>query len=72
MPFGLGIGELVIILIIVTVVFGATKLPQLGDGLGKAIRNFKRSIEAPHDEGGKGKIDTKADGKETADDPKAG
>ena len=47
MPFGLGMGELVMILVIVTVVFGATKLPQLGDGLGKAIRNFKRSIESP-------------------------
>jgi len=45
MPFGLGMGELVIILVIVTVVFGATKLPALGDGLGKAIKNFKRSIE---------------------------
>ena len=50
MPFGLGIGELVIILVIVTVVFGATKLPQLGDGLGKAIRNFKRSIESVHED----------------------
>jgi len=49
MPFGLGMGELVIILVIVTVVFGATKLPQLGDGLGKAIRNFKRSIDSPPD-----------------------
>ena len=44
MPFGMGIGELVLILVIVTVVFGATKLPQLGDGLGRAIKNFKRSI----------------------------
>jgi sec-independent protein translocase protein TatA len=50
MPFGLGFGELVIILVIVTVVFGATKLPQLGDGLGKAIRNFKRSIESAHED----------------------
>jgi sec-independent protein translocase protein TatA len=49
MPFGLGMGELVMILVIVTVVFGATKLPQLGDGLGKAIRNFKRSIESAPD-----------------------
>lgn len=59
MPFGLGMGELVIILVIVTVVFGATKLPALGDGMGKAIRNFKRSIESPDpkDEEGKGKID---------------
>lgn len=44
MPFGIGMGELVLILVIVTVVFGATKLPQLGDGLGRAIKNFKRSI----------------------------
>ena len=59
MPFGLGMGELVIILVIVTVVFGATKLPQLGDGLGKAIRNFKRSVDSgPDDPGGKGKIES--------------
>lgn len=63
MPFGLGMGELVIILVIVTVVFGATKLPALGDGMGKAIRNFKRSIESPDskDEENKGKLDTKND-----------
>lgn len=46
MPFGMGFGELVLILVIVLVVFGATKLPQLGDGLGKAIKNFKRSVGA--------------------------
>jgi sec-independent protein translocase protein TatA len=42
----LGLPELVIILIIVVVVFGATKLPQLGDGLGRAIKNFKRAVNA--------------------------
>ena len=58
MPFGLGMGELVMILVIVTVVFGATKLPQLGDGLGKAIKNFKRSIEAdPKEEAAKSKLE---------------
>jgi sec-independent protein translocase protein TatA len=46
MPFGMGFGELVLILVIVVVVFGATKLPQLGDGLGRAIKNFKRSVGA--------------------------
>jgi sec-independent protein translocase protein TatA len=46
MPFGMGFGELVLILLIVLVVFGATKLPQLGDGLGRAIKNFKRSVGA--------------------------
>jgi sec-independent protein translocase protein TatA len=40
----LGAGELIIILLIVVVVFGATKLPQLGDGLGRAIKNFKRAV----------------------------
>jgi sec-independent protein translocase protein TatA len=49
MPFGMGFGELVLILIIVVVVFGATKLPQLGDGLGKAIKNFKRSVNAQNE-----------------------
>ena len=49
MPFGMGFGELVLILLIVVVVFGATKLPQLGDGLGKAIKNFKRSVNAQNE-----------------------
>ena len=39
--FGLGMGELLIILVIVLLVFGAGKLPQIGDALGKSIRNFK-------------------------------
>jgi len=49
MPFGMGFGELLLVLIIVVVVFGASKLPQLGDGLGKAIKNFKRAVQS-HDE----------------------
>jgi sec-independent protein translocase protein TatA len=49
MPFGMGFGELVLILIIVVVVFGATKLPQLGDGLGKAIKNFKRAVNSQNE-----------------------
>jgi sec-independent protein translocase protein TatA len=42
--FGLGMPELIIILIIVLVIFGATRLPQLGEGLGKAIKGFKKGI----------------------------
>ena len=38
--------ELFIILLIVIVVFGARKLPQIGEGLGKGIKNFKRSFES--------------------------
>jgi sec-independent protein translocase protein TatA len=40
----LGASELLIILVIVVLVFGSTKLPQLGDGLGRAIKNFKRAV----------------------------
>jgi len=58
MPFGLGMGELVMILVIVTVVFGATKLPALGDGLGKAIKNFKKSIDTDTHDDPKGKIES--------------
>jgi sec-independent protein translocase protein TatA len=47
--FGMGLGELVLILLIVVVVFGATKLPQLGDGLGRAIKNFKRAVNATNE-----------------------
>lgn len=47
--FGMGFGELVLILLIVVVVFGATKLPQLGDGLGRAIKNFKRAVSAQNE-----------------------
>ena len=39
--FGLGTPELVIILVIILFVFGAGKLPEIGSGLGKAIRNFR-------------------------------
>ena len=41
----IGMGELIIILLIVLVVFGAGKLPQVGDALGGAIRNFRRSSQ---------------------------
>jgi len=43
---GLGFGELIILLIIVLLVFGAGKLPQIGDALGKSIKNFKRASNA--------------------------
>jgi sec-independent protein translocase protein TatA len=43
---GIGMGELVIILLIVLVIFGAGKLPQIGDALGKGIRNFKGAVSA--------------------------
>ena len=42
--FGLGVQELLIILVIALVLFGPGKLPQIGSGLGKAIRDFKKGI----------------------------
>jgi sec-independent protein translocase protein TatA len=51
--FGLGTQELIIILVLVLVVFGAGKLPQVGGALGKGLRNFKDGIK--EDEGEKEK-----------------
>lgn len=44
--FGFGIQELLIILVIIMIIFGAGKLPQIGSALGKGITNFKKSISA--------------------------
>lgn len=65
--FGLGVPELIIILVLVLVVFGAGKLPEIGGGIGKAIKNFKKAssgedeidvtpkkVENKKEEGGKG------------------
>ena len=48
--FGIGIQELLVILVIVIIIFGAGKLPQLGRGLGEGIRNFKSSLKSAGDE----------------------
>ena len=42
--FGIGLPELTIIMVIALVVFGARKLPEIGAGMGKSIRNFKKEI----------------------------
>lgn len=47
--FGLGMPELLIILVIVIVIFGASRLPQLGEGLGKAIKGFKKGVSDTQD-----------------------
>ncbi|MGH9364953.1 MAG: twin-arginine translocase TatA/TatE family subunit [Thermoanaerobaculia bacterium] len=44
--FGLGVTELLLILLIVIIIFGANKLPQLGRGIGEGLRNFKDSIKS--------------------------
>lgn len=45
--FGLGMQELIIILIIVLVLFGASRLPEIGKGIGQAIKNFKKATTEP-------------------------
>jgi sec-independent protein translocase protein TatA len=46
----IGTTELIIILVIVILIFGVNKIPQLGKGLGEGIRNFKSSIKAVHED----------------------
>jgi sec-independent protein translocase protein TatA len=61
---GIGMPELLLILVIVLIVFGAGKLPELGAGLGKGIKNFKKSVaetnEALESPEKKEKIDQKS------------
>jgi sec-independent protein translocase protein TatA len=46
---GIGLPELLIILVIVLVIFGAKKLPEIGGGIGKAISNFKKATTEPEE-----------------------
>lgn len=64
--FGLGTQELLIILVLVMVIFGAGKLPQVGEALGKGIRNFKKGVSEAQeidlaDLGDKKKSESQAD-----------
>jgi len=45
--FGLGMQELIILLVIVLILFGAKRLPEIGGGIGKAIKNFKKATSEP-------------------------
>ena len=42
--FGLGFPEIILILVIVVLIFGTSRIPELGRGLGEGIRNFKKSV----------------------------
>lgn len=45
--FGLGLPEILLILVIMVLIFGATRLPQIGEGLGKGIKNFRGALREP-------------------------
>jgi sec-independent protein translocase protein TatA len=45
--FGLGVPEILLILAIIVLIFGATRLPQIGEGLGKGIKNFRGALREP-------------------------
>jgi sec-independent protein translocase protein TatA len=61
--FGMGLPELLLIFFIVFILFGAKKLPELGSGLGSAIKNFKQAMN-------EGKTEDKDKDKNLADDSK--
>jgi sec-independent protein translocase protein TatA len=45
--FGLGMPELIVIMVIALIIFGAGRLPEIGGAIGKGIKNFKKSIKEP-------------------------
>jgi sec-independent protein translocase protein TatA len=47
--FGIGMPELLIILVIVLIIFGAGKLPEIGSALGRGIKNFKKATREPNE-----------------------
>jgi len=63
----LGMGELLVILVIVVVLFGASKLPQLGAGLGQGIKSFKKALGGDDD-----KNDSAKPGSDDSGKPGAG
>jgi sec-independent protein translocase protein TatA len=55
--FGIGMPELIIILVIILIIFGAGKLPEIGAGVGKAIKNFKSASIEPEPQNPPEKLD---------------
>jgi sec-independent protein translocase protein TatA len=47
--FGLGMPELLVILVIILIIFGAGKLPEIGGAIGKGIKNFKKASREPEE-----------------------
>jgi sec-independent protein translocase protein TatA len=56
----IGFTELLVLLAIVVILFGATRLPQLGKGIGEGIRNFKKGMRGADDEPAEGQLEERA------------
>jgi sec-independent protein translocase protein TatA len=65
--FGLGTQELLIILVLVMIIFGAGKLPQVGGALGKGLRNFKKGVKDADEDIEEGQVE-EIDNKDKKDD----
>jgi sec-independent protein translocase protein TatA len=59
--FGIGMTELIVVLVIILIIFGANKLPEIGSGMGRAIKNFKKATLEPEE------IEVASKEKETAE-----
>ena len=67
MPFGMGWPELTIILVIVLIIFGASRVPEVGRAIGSGIREFRRTVTSADDEAAPKSADAKKEGAETAE-----
>jgi sec-independent protein translocase protein TatA len=56
MPFGISVPELLILLVVLLLVFGAKRLPEMGRSLGKGMRQFKHSVSGKDDDDARGEL----------------
>jgi sec-independent protein translocase protein TatA len=62
--FGMGPTELVIILVLVVLIFGAGKIPELGRGIGEGISNFKKGLREGSEDNGNARLPSNSDAKD--------
>lgn len=67
MPFGLGLPELIIILVIILVIFGPKKIPEIGKSLGSAVRELRKSTADDSSDNDKTEAKKEAETKKTDD-----